>query len=184
MTARNHASSSIASLLAPWLEGRIAGAAELRIDNVVEPRQGQSSETVLFDAIWRENGKWRERGLVARIQRRTICPMLADVMFQHDVVEAIAIHSETAVPAIAFSEPDGDVIGQPFFLMEWLKGRVPSDFPLFHAEGWVVDLAVTERTRLWWNAICEMTKLHRIDAENFAFIGDATGEPGSRFYLA
>ena len=111
----NQAGSSIASLLAPWLEDRIAGAAELRIDDVVEPRQGQSSETVLFDAIWRENGKWRERGLVARIQRRTICPMLADVMFQHDVMQAIASHSQATVPTIAFVEPVGDLHGQPFF---------------------------------------------------------------------
>lgn len=28
-----------------------------------------------------------------------------------------------------------------------------------------------------------MTEPHRIDAANFAFIGDATDEPGSRFYL-
>lgn len=183
MTAGNHAGSSIASLLGPWLEDRIAGAAELRIDNFVEPRQGQSSETVLFDANWREYGQWRERGLVARIQRRTICPMLADVMFQHDVMKAIAIHSGVAVPAIAFVEPGGDVIGQPFFLMERLEGRVPSDFPLFHAHGWVADLAVAQRTGMWWNAIGEMTKLHRIDAANFAFIGDAKSEPGPRFYL-
>jgi aminoglycoside phosphotransferase (APT) family kinase protein len=176
-------SVSLAQLLARWLEVRIPGAAALRIDNVAEPTQGQSSETVLFDAIWRENGQWRERGLVARIQRRTICPMLADVMFQHDVMKAIAAHSDTAVPVIAFSEPGGDVIGQPFFLMERIDGRVPSDFPLFHSEGWVADLAVAERTRLWWNAVSEMTRLHRIDPAHAAFIGDAEVEPGSRFYL-
>lgn len=176
-------SSSIAQRLAPWLEARIAGAAELRIENVVEPSQGQSSETVLFDAICRENGQRRKRGLVARIQRRTICPMLADVMFQHDVMEAIASYSDVAVPVIAFVEPTGDVIGQPFFLMERLEGRVPSDFPLFHAEGWVAELAEAQRTQLWWNAISEMSRLHRIGAANFAFIGDATQEPGSRFYL-
>src|SRR3546814_1488333 len=47
-------------------------------------KQGFSSETVLFKAVWKEEGVQRERDLVARIQRQTICPMLADVFFQYN----------------------------------------------------------------------------------------------------
>ena len=33
--------------------------------------------------------------------------------------------------------------------MKRLDGRVPGDFPSYHALGWVAELAVAERTRMW-----------------------------------
>lgn len=109
--------------------------------------------------------------------------MLADVFFQHDVMQVIAAHSEVSVPHIAFAQRAGSALGQPFFLMDRVNGRVPSDFPLFHSEGWVFDLPVEHRTRLWWNGIDEMAQLHRIDGAHFAFIGKLENDAGSLFYL-
>jgi aminoglycoside phosphotransferase (APT) family kinase protein len=169
--------------LAPWLESQIPGATDMQIRNVIEPKQGLTSDTILFDAVWQEGGRSHTRPLVARIQRDTVCPMLADVFFQHDVMQAIAAHSEVAVAHIALAERDGRAQGQPFFLMDRVEGRVPSDFPLFHAEGWVFDLPAAHRARLWWNGIEEMAKLHRIDGAHFAFIGNMDDDPGSLFYL-
>lgn len=180
---RNKVEDRLNRLLAPWLESQIAGATAIQVQGIIEPKQGLSSETVLFEAVWQEGANSHSRALVARIQRNTICPMLADVFFQHDVMQAIAANSDAAIASIAMTEPSGNVLGQPFFLMERVKGRVPSDFPLFHAEGWVVDLPVHQRTRLWWSGIEEMAKLHRIDASKFAFIGEVANKPGSLFYL-
>jgi aminoglycoside phosphotransferase (APT) family kinase protein len=177
------AGDRISRALAPWLEGQITGATELQLHNVIEPKQGLTSDTILFDAVWQDGGGAQTRPLVARIQRETACLMLADVFFQHDVMQAIAAHSEVSVPHIAFAERDGSALGQPFFLMERVSGRVPSDFPLFHAEGWVFDLPVERRTRLWWNGINEMAKLHSIDGAHFAFIGKLDEDQGSLFYL-
>jgi aminoglycoside phosphotransferase (APT) family kinase protein len=177
------AETRISRSLVPWLERQIAGAANMQVRNIVEPKQGLTSDTILFEAFWQEGATSHRRPLVARIQRQTVCPMLADVFFQHDVMQAIAKHSNVAVPHIAFAERTGAVFDQPFFLMDRVNGRVPSDFPLFHAEGWVVDLSAEHRTRLWWNGIQEMAKLHHIDAANFAFIGRLEAEQGSLFYL-
>lgn len=177
------AENRISRLLAPWLESQIAGAAEMQVRNIVEPKQGLTSDTILFEAVWQDGACSHARPLVARIQRQTVCPMLADVFFQHDVMQLLAAHSDVAVPHIAFSDPAGTVLGQPLFLMDRVNGRVPSDFPLFHAEGWVFDLPSEHRTRLWWNGIQEMAKLHRIDGAHFAFIGKLENEPGSSFYL-
>jgi aminoglycoside phosphotransferase (APT) family kinase protein len=132
---------------------------DMQIRNVIEPKQGLTSDTILFDAVWQDGGGTQTRPLVARIQRQTVCPILVDVFFQHDVMHAIAPHSEVAVPHIAFAERDGSALGQPFFLMDRVNGRVPSDFPLFHAEGWVFDLPPEHRKRLWWNGIEEMVDL-------------------------
>src|SRR3546814_11161162 len=100
------------------------------------PKQGFSSETVLFKAMWKEEGVQRERDLVARIQRQTICPMLADVFFQYNVMKAIGENSDTAIPKILFVAWTGDVLDYPFFRMYLGDGRVTTDFPGISGEEW------------------------------------------------
>src|SRR3546814_18237751 len=90
--------------IAAWVETPIPGATNMEIRDIVEPKQGLSSETVLFKAMWKEEGVQRERDLVARIQRQTICPMLADVFFQYNVMKEIGENSDTALPHIHFVE--------------------------------------------------------------------------------
>src|SRR3546814_2157758 len=90
----------------------------------------------------------------------------------------------TAIPNIAFVERTGAVLDEPFFLMDRAEGRVPTDFPGFHGEGWVFDLPEEDRTSLWWNGIKAMEKLHRIGWEKFPFLAKGTKERQcSRFYM-
>jgi len=99
-------------------------------------------------------------------------------------MRAIAAHSSVKVPHIDFAESDPAILGAPFFLMDRIDGRVPSDFPSYHAQGWLADLPTAERTRLWWNGIAEMARLHRIDWRCFAFLADGTDTPpDAMFYL-
>src|SRR3546814_18403844 len=82
------------------LEGRMAGARSGEIRDVVDPSQGFSSRTILFTAAIRAEGGWRERPLVARLQRDVAVPMLADVVHQYRVMRAVAAHSNVKVPNI------------------------------------------------------------------------------------
>src|SRR3546814_6554620 len=100
------------------LSGVMAGAPSVGIRDVVEPSQGFSSRTILFTAAIRAEGGWRERPLVARLQRDVAVPMLADVFHQYRVMRAVAAHSNVKVPNIDFAEETGAVLGTPFFLME------------------------------------------------------------------
>ncbi len=170
--------------LRPWLAAHTPGADALTIHEAVAPSQGFSSRTILFKAAWREQGTPRERALVARIQRETTTPMLGDVFHQCRVMRAVAAASEVAVPHIAFAEEDPGVLGAPFFLMDRVEGRVPSDFPSYHAEGWVADLAPGEREQAWWNGVREMERLHRISWRQFPFLSGGVEEPpDAAFYL-
>src|SRR3546814_20129054 len=139
----------------------------MEIRDIVEAKQGFSSETVLFKAMWKEEGVQRERDLVARIQRQTICPMLADVFFQYNVMKAIGDNSDTAIPNIPFVERTGAVLAEPFFLMDRAEGRVPPDFPGFSGGGWVSDLPDEDRTRLRWNGVNERETRHRRGGKRF-----------------
>lgn len=166
--------------IAPWLSARLPGAPPVEIVDVTEPAQGFSSRTVLFTARW----PGQERRLVARIQRDVAVPMLADVFHQYRVMRAIAAHSSVKVPRIDFAETDPAVLGAPFFLMDQVDGRVPPDFPSYHAQGWFADLRTAERTQCWWNGIEEMARLHRIDWRCFPFLAEGTEmPPDAVFYL-
>jgi aminoglycoside phosphotransferase (APT) family kinase protein len=177
--------ASMIAPLADWLPAKISGGREIELHDAVEPSQGFSNTTILFRATWKEDGVDRERQLVARIQREATSPFLADIFHQSRVMEVVAANSDVAVPRIVASEADPSVLGAPFFLMDKLDGRVPSDFPTYHGGGWVMDeLAVPERERLWWNGIKEMERLHRIDWSRYpALSRGATSAPGPGFYL-
>lgn len=171
--------------LGNWLTQQLPGASDLTITQVSEPSQGFSSRTLLFTASWQQAGGARERALVARIQRDTTCPMLADVFHQHRVIEAVAATSDAAVPPLYLAERTGGVIGEPFFLMDRVEGRVPSDAPSYHAQGWLKETwNAAEREHAWWNAIAEMAKLHRIGWRPFLFLAPGqSAAPDAAFYL-
>ncbi len=167
--------------LSAWLSQRLPGTPDVAIRDVVEPTQGFSSRTILFTAVW----EGTERRLVARLQRDVAVPMLGDVFHQYRVMRAVAEASDVRVPNIEFAEEDPAVLGTPFFLMDRIDGRVPSDFPSYHAEGWFADeLTAAERGRSWWNGITEMERLHRIDWRQFPFLAGAPeGPPTAGSYL-
>ena len=167
-----------------WLLSKLNNATDLEILDAVEPSQGFSSRTVLFMAKWKENHRVCERQWVARIQRETVCPFLADIFYQYRVMKVAFEQSVAVVPKIVFAETDSTVIGDPFFIMERIDGRVPSDFPSYHQQGWFADLSDTERELAWWNGIKEMEKLHRLNVQAFPCIAELSDEtPSARFYL-
>jgi hypothetical protein len=50
----------LAQALASWLGERLPGVRDIRISHLTYPRgAGQSHETILFDAQWREGGEAR-----------------------------------------------------------------------------------------------------------------------------
>lgn len=180
MTDATTQDADFAGRLAPWLSARLPDAPPVEIVDIEEPAQGFSSRTILFTAKWPGG----QRRLVARIQRDVAVPMLADVFHQYRVMRAIAAHSTVKVPNIDFAEADPAVLGAPFFLMDRIDGRVPPDFPSYHAQGWVADLTTADRTQCWWNGIAEMARLHRIDWRCFPFLASGTQRPpDAGFYL-
>lgn len=179
------ADADLVSALAKWLGAHIEGARDVVLRNVTEPTQGFSSKTILFTALWQNAQGPQRRDLVARIQREVGCPMLADVFHQYRVMRAISSVSTVAVPRLAFAEVDPAPIGQPFFVMERVEGRVPADIPSYHEAGWFADeLTTGQRAQAWWNAIREMERLHRIDWRVFPFLGEGLeAAPRADFYL-
>jgi aminoglycoside phosphotransferase (APT) family kinase protein len=170
--------------LTPWLQARTPGAEGMQLLDAREPKQGYANITILFRAAWRQDGAPRERRLVARIQRESDCPLLQNVLQQWQVMEAVAANSDVLVPRLVVAEADPAVLGAPFFLMEQVEGRVPSDFPSHHAEGWFEELTPDQRGQTWWNGIREMSRLHQISWRAYPFLSEGLKQtPSVGFYL-
>jgi len=137
-----------------------------------------SSETILFDATWRDNA---ER-LVARLAPDpadvTVFPSY-DLERQFRVMKLVGELTSVPVPHVHWYEPDASVAGSPFFVMSRIDGEVPPDvMPYNFGDGWLYDASREDQERLVATTLDVIAELHAIDApvDRFAFL--ERDEPG------
>lgn len=90
---------------------------------------------------------------------------------EYRVMSALA-RSDVPVPRLYHYHEDANLLGTPFYLMEWLTGRVFTDYAL-------PGIAPGERAALY-DAMCDtMARIHRLDYTALG-LGDF-GRPGNYF---
>jgi len=148
-----------------WLAEQLSIApGQVRFEQLEAPLStGFSSDTLLCDVRYEKEGEAHRESLVARLEPEeyVIFPSY-DIALQARVLRGL---EDTAVPVpkVRWLETDPEVLGVPFYLMERIEGRIPSDNPPMHDEGWVAeDLAEDERKALWWNGLEAMCKVHGV----------------------
>ena len=119
-TSRDAADAPTA--LAGWLATQLPVGAEPDVTlHTGIDSNGMSSETLVLDATWTQNGERRTAELVARV-----APTAEDVPVfqsyrlqdQFDAMRLAGELSEVPVPTVRWMEPTGTVLGTPFFLMD------------------------------------------------------------------
>lgn len=156
--------------LLAWLPGVLPRGRDFAIEGLCGPSAtGFSSDTLIFDLSYRragtrESAERRSESLVVRIEPRGGFPVFPsyDVALQFRVMQAMGERG-VPVPCMRWLEPDDGVLGSPFYVMERVAGRVPTDTPPYHQAGWVSELAPPERARLWWSGVEAMGRVHRVD---------------------
>ncbi len=127
---------------------------------------GMSSETVVLDVEWTEDGEQRKGEYVARVAPAAedipVFPKYA-LADQYEVIRLVGELTDIPVPAVRWLEPTGDVIGSPFFLMDRIEGIVPPDvMPYTFGDNWLFD-APAERGRQLQDATVDvLARLHAI----------------------
>lgn len=171
--------AAMADRLAAWLETQLpAGAAPEVVLSGGSDANGMSSETILADVTWTEDGERRTGGFVVRM-----APSAEDVPVfssyrldhQYDVIRLVGELSDVPVPTPRWLEPTGDVLGAPFFFMERIEGIVPPDvMPYTFGGNWFHDASPEDQRRLQDATVAAIAGLHRIaDPERtFAFLDD------------
>lgn len=170
--------------LQAWLAARLPAGASPRIENVHgTSATGMSSDTVLFDATWTDDGARRTEALVARL-----APDPADVPVfpsydlerQAQVLRLVAEHTSVPVPRVWWSEPDAAPLGTPFFVMQRVDGQVPPDvMPYNFGDSWLHDAPAEDQRRLQDATVRVLADLHAAPVEPFGFLeyGERGGTP-------
>jgi aminoglycoside phosphotransferase (APT) family kinase protein len=128
---------------------------------------GMSSETLLFDASWREAGGLRRERLVARVapdlQDVPVFPTY-DLPGQFRTIQTVGELTDVPVPPTWWCEPDPAVIGSPFFVMGRVDGEVPPDIPFYNmGESWVSQASEADQRRLQDSSVSVLARLHAIE---------------------
>ena len=177
-TVRDRLEEWLATVLPPGAEPQVTLHAG--VDS-----NGMSSETVILDVAWTEDGRPRTGEYVARVAPAPDdLPVFPEYRLQ-DQFEAMRLAGELTdvpVPAVRWLEPTGEVLGTPYFLMDRVEGVVPPDvLPYTFGDNWLHDAAPADQQRLQRGSIELLAKLHAIPdaATTFAFLDPAaTGHEG------
>ena len=147
-------------LLGRWLGQRLPGA--VLTDLRTPDTNGFSAETLLFDVV---DGGVTSR-LVAKVApiHYQIFPDPLPFEAQYRLLRILDRETDLPIPAIRWFEPDTDVLGAPFLVMDRVDGDVPSDMPPYHQDGWMTAVAPAVRERMWWSALDVLAEVHRLDA--------------------
>lgn len=177
---------SIRTRLEQWLVDKIP-AAELSLSPLQTPGgAGFSAEMFFTTARYQGASGPVEKDLVVR--RQIFGHDLlkdADLRHQWRVMDAFARHTDVRVPPLVGMEMDHGILGAPFLVMERVPGRIISQNPNYNREGWLAELPLMERHRVWKGAIENMADIHKVDwHQGFEFLHHGSrGEAGLDQFL-
>ena len=171
-TARDPA--TVPGLLEGWLAGALPTGAEPKVTlHSGIDANGMSSETLVFDATWSEEGEPRTGEYVARVAPSPAeFPVFMDYALQdqYDAMRIVGERTKVPVPNVGLFEPTGEVLGTPFFLMDRIEGVVPPDVPPYNwGDNWLADASVEDQRRLQDSTVAAIAGLHAIEDASDAF---------------
>lgn len=193
MTVSTRDAEDLRRRLTEWLAVQLPEGARPEVPEIgSNSANGMSSETVLFQATWRDpEGATRTDDLVARIAPDAANePVFPDYALgnQFELLRLVDQLTDVPVPQVRWLETDPTVIGSPFFVMERVDGLVPPDvMPYNFGDNWLFDSSPAEQRRLQDASVGVLAGLHGIDdpERRFAFLApDAPGETPLRRHVA
>ncbi|WP_018501220.1 phosphotransferase family protein [Parafrankia discariae] len=155
-------------ILRPWLAARL-GVDDLTVGELTYPiGAGVSNETLLLEA--RSAG--RVDDLVLRIGPRPEHQMFLDPRFrmQYDLLAALRRDGSVRVPEPLWFEDDAAILGQPFFVMRRMRGRVPVSMPVYNKTGWLTEATPAQRRTLWESAVRQLAAIHVMPVDEVGFV--------------
>ena len=178
--------TTLPAVMSKWLSTVLPGGTtpQVTVESGVDST-GMSSETIILTARWEQDGQPMTQKLVARV-----APTAGDVQVfptyrldhQFDVIRMVGELTDVPVPRVRWLEPTGDVLGTPFFLMDYVEGEVPPDvMPYTFGGNWFADAPPERQRELQDATVGVLASLHSIpDADKtFDFLLDkGAGEQG------
>lgn len=167
MTRSTRDPQSLGGSLNTWLSAQLGAGANPEVTGVSSPEaNGMSSETLLFDAAWTEDGVRPQGSFVARVEPDpNDCPVFPfyDLEGQFRLLQLLNERSAVPVPGVRWLELDPEHLGAPFFVMDCVDGRVPPDVLPYTFGSWLTEASEPERRTLQDSSVALLADLHRTD---------------------
>ncbi|WP_407689509.1 phosphotransferase family protein [Mycobacterium sp. HUMS_1102779] len=173
--------STLPGVMSRWLATVLPGGAtpEVTVESGVDST-GMSSETIILTARWCQDGRQIEQKLVTRV-----APAAEDVQVfptyrldhQFEVIRKVGQLTDVPVPPVRWLESTGDVLGTPYFVMDYVDGEVPPDvMPYTFGNNWFADAPAERQRELQDATVGVLAKLHAIPcaAEEFGFLAEGS----------
>jgi aminoglycoside phosphotransferase (APT) family kinase protein len=188
MTVSERTIPALTAALQQWLAGRLRPACPTVSKVAMPDSGGLSSTSVLFEASWPGQGAEHSGRYVARMApESSALPVFPDydLPLQFEVISRVASCCDIPLPALRWNEPDGGVLGTPFFVMDQVDGRIPLDNPPYVFTGWLLDAAPEDRARLQRASVAILAKVHAIPepAAKFPALCPPAGKDALRHHL-
>ncbi|MDI2132571.1 phosphotransferase family protein [Yinghuangia seranimata] len=162
--------------LVAWLASRLPEGADPQVSELSIPStNGMSSETLLFDASWTEDGATRTERCVVRMRpaldAKPVFPTY-DLDKQYRVMSLVAERCGVPVPKLLWNEPEEAPLGAPFFVMRRADGSAPPDVMPYTIDSWLLKADAADRRRLQEASVAVVADIHQIDvtADEMAFL--------------
>ncbi|EPB81173.1 aminoglycoside phosphotransferase [Mucor circinelloides 1006PhL] len=119
--------------------------------HVSQFNHGQSNPTYLL-----KDGNQQQYVLRKKPPGALISKTAHAVEREYRIIRALGENSNVPVPKVYTLCEDVNVIGTPFYVMEFLKGRIFTDVRM-------LDIPFEERRACWFSAVATLGKLHSVD---------------------
>ena len=158
----------VGAALAAWIAAQ-QGLAGVRVVHAEHPAIGYSSETVLVDLAWPENGESHQ--YVVRL-----APPVVGTFRDYDLSQQTVAQLAAASAGVAIATPelvtDLEWLGVPFIVMPRVQGHIISEVAAF--DPWLLSLAEGKRAQVHESFVTAVAATHRAD------LTAATGVPRPR----
>lgn len=117
-----------ASPFRSWLRERTGAASEVTLSDVRHHTEGFSWQTYTFTATWRDDAGQHSQGFAVRREPEDGLLAPYDIEGQFSLHRTLAETTSVPVPTLRWLETDRRVLGMPFYVMDRVDGRVPTQF--------------------------------------------------------
>ena len=156
----------IGQSLTAWMEKTLGPDSDPKLSEIRNPgNAGMSSETLLFDMVWKDKGVQRSGSFVGRLPPASDAyPIFREYDFalQVKVMRLVGERSAVKVPKVVWDEPNPEPLGMPFFIMERSKGVPVPDLPPYLFDGWLLEAAPDDQRKLQDNAVAMIAGIHGV----------------------
>jgi len=174
--------------LARWLEQKLpAGAVEVR--EIAKLSGGYSAETLRVEA--KVGGRDARYVLRREMPEPSVYPVQApgldvEIEIQWRAMSGLARASKVPLAALIGFERGADVLGAPFFVMDFVDGQVPPVSPPYASAGFFAEATPEERRRMLEDGLSVLARIHAVDwqAAGFDWLVAPRAAPGALAQLA